>query len=439
MAVSPEEVVKTLAVEEDLTLARLVFALGATIYPLWWPVYKYWLEAAFDPLWQRLLVGATCLIALGLTWSGSAAIRRNVSHLFALVGWIVTGHIFYLLAKNQMHVSYVIGTFLVVFAVSAALTSPVHMVLFSLFACVAAALSARGAELPAPIFVVGVLTVCSIATGLMSVRMRLSRRSQQRYVAKLALESELTFGRQVQALIMPSALSGACGRYSYRVTLKPALHMSGDWCQSYVSPPGSERFVALLAIGDVVSKGASAALVTTAIASVWRVTTSLWQDGQVDPVGLIQAINATLHGVFKGDQNTTLSLAVLTDEDVALYTFGAPAWIARRAEGQVDKHVPRGADPLGFQAHIAVPEPIRLKAETDQLLVGYTDGVIDSSKGRREFVERLPQAGKLAVGDLLARIEDMGIELARAHGLDDDFTMITVVTGPAPAKSLPAA
>ncbi len=411
---------------EELTLIRLTLVFGATLYPAWAVVYRFWLPDAIDPMWQRLAVGAFCLGVLALTWAPNQWLRRQLQHFFALSGWVVTGHIFYLMTLNHMNVSYVLGGFLVVFAVSASLTSRAHMLLYSAFTCVASLVSSTGL-VPTPIFVTGVVTVSIIGAGLMAVRINLTRRGQIREAAKAALESELAFGRQVQRLTMPDRLADQIGGYAYRVVVRPHLHLSGDWSQVYLSPSGSEDPVTVIAIGDVVGKGASAALATTVIASVWRTETAHWRLGTVDVPNLIHALNDAIYGVFKGDQNSTLSLIVMRSEEVELHTFGAPPWLIRHADGSIEKPNFRGANPLGFQAQVGVPNPIRMLPAVRDLYIAYTDGVIDSTQARRAFIKEVGEVGDLPPADLLEWIEGKAIARSRTEALADDFTMVAVL------------
>lgn len=251
--------------------------------------------------------------------------------------------------------------------------------------------------------------------------------------AKTRLEKDLELGRTVQNLFIPAHLTGAIENWQYTFIYQPYGAMSGDWLQVFQPEPQTET-PAMIAIGDVVGKGASAALITAVIASLW---TKLRQQTAAVPVdaitGHVQNFLASMHyaiaETFKGQQNSTISLAAFHREHVVLTACGAPHWVLWQKSGTVTSVTLPPQNPLGRSVKQATIE-YKSKALTmtpGDVLIAYSDGVLDGSQARSKFIKALQGQ---AIPQGAALLQDFVVQTARKAGegqtLPDDFTLLVL-------------
>jgi serine phosphatase RsbU (regulator of sigma subunit) len=244
---------------------------------------------------------------------------------------------------------------------------------------------------------------------------------------KTALRKDLEMGRAIQTLLLPRATDGRIGPWEYRIIYRPYGPMSGDWFQVHATPEAGGR--SLIAIGDVVGKGPSAALNTAVVASIWRTWEARWRRGDGDVAAFAQALHEAIALAFHGEQFSTLSLCELTDDAIRMVAAAAPRWVYLSAEdGPVQAHVSAAGNPLGIAPVDGGPFPPMdvwaVAPKVGDIFVAYTDGVLDRfgrSLLMRSVRER-PPTGPLGFGEL----EDLVIEAAGPQGQEDDFTLMMV-------------
>ena len=242
---------------------------------------------------------------------------------------------------------------------------------------------------------------------------------------KLKLSRDLEMGSLVQDLLLPSNLEGEVGEWEYRISFRPYGPMSGDWVQVFSPENGAGKgSFAVIAIGDVVGKGPSAALNTAAIAGVWNHFRRQWERDELDLQKFLRALDVTIHDTFKGQQNTTLSLAVLMEDKIIMTSCAAPSWFKITPNESIARVSIPPQNPLGFEP----VEVYRFKEVTPkdgEVFLAYSDGVMDGSAARRRFQKSI-KAGELSeeTGELFEELEKRAIVAGADDILPDDFTLL---------------
>lgn len=238
---------------------------------------------------------------------------------------------------------------------------------------------------------------------------------------------ELDLGREVQSLLHPPSEEGTFGRWRYRFRYQPHGLMAGDWVQTFI-PDGTSK-TAILAIGDVVGKGTSAALITSAIAGIWLRHSRQWRDdGRAldrDAIRfLIKDLDDTIRELFKERQYSTLAIALLTEETAIVTSIATAPWmnVGVRKPKLVGKSF---CDPLGVEkirdGKLVLDEVV---PEVGDFLIACTDGVMEGRQPQTRFMaqmDKLKESHRVLPLDL---VEKTLIEHGRDSVLPDDKTLI---------------
>ncbi len=272
-----------------------------------------------------------------------------------------------------------------------------------------------------------------VVMALAAILVRASFHLLQTAAARSSLQKDLELGREVQRLLLPKQATGRFLDWEFRIFYRPYSSMAGDWFQIHTSGvdgvAGAE--CALIAIGDVVGKGASAALSTAVVAGLWNNFRARWADGAAKPRDFLRALNETMHGTFGGSQNSTLSLASITRQEVRLQGCGSPFWLHFKADGSLASIVTERVDPLGMLPNHASLDRFgdltAVEVAPGEILMAYTDGVIDgpysSSQFRRSFKKEPLDLDASDVFETLVRRADA---IGATGRLPDDFTVVLI-------------
>lgn len=253
-----------------------------------------------------------------------------------------------------------------------------------IFLCYAAAIvfASRGKR-----FVPGASTVVIMSTAWL---VAMIQSSLQSFAARVKLSSELDLGSAVQKLFLPDASSWKFGNWTIEIQHKAYGALSGDWFQVYVPESGSH--FAVVAIGDVVGKGASAALITAGIATLWADVAVEWDKGRIDVNGFLRRLDHVIEVSFKNQQYTTLCLAVLTPDEVITISAAAPQWLIVHDDWTTESVRTRATQPLGMKRDTRLEDVSKTHQMTaPATLVAYTDGLFDGSKARTYIRNKLAQ------------------------------------------------
>jgi hypothetical protein len=284
--------------------------------------------------------------------------------------------------------------------------------------------------------IVAVPTMLAILTA--GVLTRAASDMLGRLQERVALAKDLELGRLVQALTVPERRAAAVGGWEYSVHHEPYGAMSGDWFQVWEAPPGSDA-VAVIAAGDVVGKGPSAALITALIAGQWQEAARGW-GATVEPTAYVAHLNRMIWTTFREQQYSTLNLAVLRESSIDLLAIGGPRWLrfTANASGDLIGTMVRTpmANPVGSRPSVAddVSPILTVEARPGDLFLCYTDGVLDSALARTKMLKEVERSRIAATRpDATETI----VALLRKHGagsaLPDDATVV-VVRRPLPAE-----
>jgi sigma-B regulation protein RsbU (phosphoserine phosphatase) len=226
-----------------------------------------------------------------------------------------------------------------------------------------------------------------IATSVENARLyeALSEREQR-------MDQDLQAAYKLQSVLIPRTVSDVIG-VDVGIKTRPAREISGDFYDFFEH---SDDYT-LIAFGDVSGKGAAAALYGSLISGLLRILAPRRRS----PAELMKQMNEALLERKVDAQYATLSL-VLWAARQKMFTFasagGLPPLIYR--QGKVIETKLEGV-PIGLLDG-QVYEQVKVSAESNDLLIFYSDGVEDQLG---------PEAGNLSKADALSKdLETYGRE-----------------------------
>jgi serine phosphatase RsbU (regulator of sigma subunit) len=204
--------------------------------------------------------------------------------------------------------------------------------------------------------------------------------------------------------------------------------MSGDWVQLH---EGKDFLV--IAIGDSVGKGTSAALLTGVIAAFWNSHRARWRTvADVNLTELLHALDATIQATFRGEQTTTVSLVLLTPIEATFLSLASPLWLGLSdVSARVRAIRTPAGNPLGMPGmeaeSVRTFVPMKVEAAARQMFLAYTDGVIDGYEGEARLRRMLRQSEiDFNSAKVFDQIEDITIRAGQVDGLEDDATLVLI-------------
>lgn len=152
---------------------RVMLGMGAVAYLGWWFAVEQLLPGSFNPLPGRLAVVAYFVIALALGYVSDTA-KRHAGALFYLGALFLVGHYFYLFHHNAQDINWVVGTYVVVFALCVGVQSRAWLYAFTAFsfAC-GLAVWLPDPVLKKTIFLPGLATILALCLLMSLNRLRL--------------------------------------------------------------------------------------------------------------------------------------------------------------------------------------------------------------------------------------------------------------------------
>jgi sigma-B regulation protein RsbU (phosphoserine phosphatase) len=210
-------------------------------------------------------------------------------------------------------------------------------------------------------------------------------RLQEILLRQTEYDQELRFAREVQQALLPSRRPRVAD-YLFWDYYEPAQLVGGDYFD-YIpgtAPPGGAARAWCLAVGDVVGKGMAAALLMARLSSGVR----LLLHTEAGPERVVARLNHEFATANLGDRFITLVLAWLDVSSHRLRVVNAGHYcpLIRKADGRVEEILPRSpALPLGVVSDYAY-EAVSVPIAPGDVVVLYTDGVIDARDTRnRDF------------------------------------------------------
>lgn len=238
---------------------------------------------------------------------------------------------------------------------------------------------------------------------------------------KMLASKDLEMGRTIQSLLLPAQREGRAGGWSYRIVFEPYGPMSGDWYQSYHVKDETQDLRAVLAIGDVIGKGPSAALNTATITAVWKRHESLFEKSPEDLTPFLADLAQAIDESYRGEQNTSIQLAALYRDRVKIISCAAPFWLKMSGGADPVRVRNKAQNPLGMRLGPARYQMVEAPAVAGDVYLAHTDGVMEGGECFARFAARV-KAQSLDFETVSSAAREAGKGLV----LPDDVTMLII-------------
>ena len=245
---------------------------------------------------------------------------------------------------------------------------------------------------------------------------------------KERLQSELEIAREVQAQLFPKA-APANRSLKLSAVCHPARAVSGDYYDYMSISEGAVAF----AIGDVAGKGISAALLMASIQSSMRTQLSAANGARPDHFStaqLVGTLNRQLYANTSPEKYATFYFALYDEAAQSLtYTNAGhlPPFLMR--DGKFERLEPNGIVVGAFPLAKYGEETVRL--ETGDILVAYTDGIVEPENtygemfGEERFQDVLAKYAHADSAEMMARVMEAVVQwTGPSSELQDDMTML---------------
>ncbi|MDB4938494.1 MAG: response regulator receiver modulated serine phosphatase [Labilithrix sp.] len=225
------------------------------------------------------------------------------------------------------------------------------------------------------------------------------------------LEAELARAHEVQAGLLPRAAPHLRG-FELAARCIPAREVSGDFYDW-----DCVGDAAVLSVGDVMGKGAPAALLAATARAVLRAVAR-----QNAPGAALDLVRETMNEDLERTSSfVTLFHARVTVEphEVRYVDAGHGHALVRRATGAIER-LRCGGRPVGFPASAPYQESA-VRMEAEDLLLVYSDGLLEGTERTPE--EMIDDVGATAPASAI--VEEL-IDRAPRHATADDVTVLVL-------------
>jgi phosphoserine phosphatase RsbU/P len=240
-------------------------------------------------------------------------------------------------------------------------------------------------------------------------------------MAKAALDKELERANSIQALLMPSRERFTVDGATYCGWSETATQMGGDWWNHY---PLSKNSL-LLCVGDVTGHGIPSAMLTATTKACCD--TTLLDTTRVDFPRMMRALDHAIAESGKGELVMTFFAAAIDTENMTVEFANAGHNFPLLVRGgQIKALVARGGR-LGDHGDVT---PVQQKLEHGDLIVMYTDGILECENekseefGMRRFRRILQKHGDEDVAKLRDRILEEALTFFGNVPRQDDITLV---------------
>lgn len=244
---------------------------------------------------------------------------------------------------------------------------------------------------------------------------------------KLTAKNELAVAREIQNSLMPQS-PPVNDYFDISACYEPAKEVGGDYYDfiNYDSAPDK----IFIAIGDISGKGMAAAIYMVQVQAILRNIVGECRS----PKAILSSLNKSLKNVLKKGSFFTISFASLNSNGtIHLCRAGhLPLVYFRNKSNDCIDIIPSGIGIGLTQSDIFSNslEQLELKPESGDILVFFTDGVVESMNGSlNEYgIERLKSIIKLnsqrSAKEIQQEILDSVKSFQDIHPASDDLTMI---------------
>jgi sigma-B regulation protein RsbU (phosphoserine phosphatase) len=244
---------------------------------------------------------------------------------------------------------------------------------------------------------------------------------------KERLESELAIARDVQDQLFPRdvpftkslELKGVCS---------PARMVSGDYYDFMALPHDGLAF----AIGDVAGKGISAALLMATIQSTMRTQLSMATGSPLEHLSaakMVATLNRQLYATTSAEKYATFYFA-LYDEALHTLTYTNAGHLAPMLLHGNDLQMLDSTGTVVGAFPVAIYEEKTVKLEQGDVLLAYTDGIVEPENvygemfGEDRLKDLLVKFGRADSAELIARTMEAVVQWTGEGELQDDMTMV---------------
>lgn len=248
-------------------------------------------------------------------------------------------------------------------------------------------------------------------------------------VAKAELEHELALAREIQSVLVPRPGTHTAPGIEVAGYYEPASNVGGDFWDLSALPRGRSAIL----IGDVTGHGVPASILT-ATAKGCLDTLRHVHGGDMQVAETMRVLDRVIHDAGHGAFFMTATAIVLDATENALYFSAAahpPGLLIRWTESgvKVSRLAARGnrlgdGDAAGFEAK-------RIRVAKDDLLVWYTDGLVDATdeEGRTYSTRKLLHLlGRLDPASSPEQVLDRVVadirRFRKGTALQDDVTLV---------------
>ncbi len=246
---------------------------------------------------------------------------------------------------------------------------------------------------------------------------------------KLTAKDELEVAREIQMNMMPG-VPPENRFYQISCYMATAREVGGDYYDFIKPDPGNDRMFVI--IGDVSGKGMSAALLMVQVQSILHNIVSI----ESSPKAILNGLNINLKRVLKKGSFLTLSIAeVNSGGEIILSRAGhMPLLHFNKSEGKCSKVTPSGmgiglANGLLFSDST---EEISLQPHTGDLLVFFTDGVVEAMDnyyrtfGEENLTRLIAENAEKSAADVQDVIVNAVKNFTYLSPVQDDLTLIVM-------------
>jgi hypothetical protein len=249
------------------------------------------------------------------------------------------------------------------------------------------------------------------------------RREHSRHRERLRMREEIDYARKIQLSMLPQAAPGVDWLDLAAASL-PATEVGGDYYEYFLLTPSQ----LVLVIGDVAGHGMASGLLLSGVRSCLY----LLEADLATPTPVFERLNHMVRRTTDKRTYVTLLCAVLdrTEGKLELVSAGHPPMLRFDARTRRFDEVGHGALPLGTSLK-ARYEPVRAPLTPGDLLIFYTDGLVEARNvhGQEYGDARLQKAVARAADSRTAReIRDAVLgDLSNFKGDYEQVDDITVV------------
>jgi len=251
------------------------------------------------------------------------------------------------------------------------------------------------------------------------------RREHSRHRERLRMREEIDYARKIQLSMLPQAPPGVDWLDLAAASL-PATEVGGDYYEYFQLGPSQLALV----IGDVAGHGLASGLLLSGVRSCLY----LLEEELASPSPVFQRLNHMVRRTTDKRTYVTLLCAVLDRAagQLELVSAGHPPMLCFDPRSRQFREVGEGAPPLGTFLQAGY-EPVRTPMTPGDLLVFYTDGLVEARNvhGQEYGDARLQKALARAADSRTAReIRDAVLgDLSNFKGdyeQVDDITLVVV-------------